>query len=285
MVRELPDIPVRLADVPPVPGVEHRDVAVNGVRLHVAEVGAGAPLILLHGWPQHWWCWRRLMLRLAEDYRVLALDLRGWGWSDAPRDDYAKATFATDILALMDAERLDRVSLLGHDWGGYTSFLLSLEHPERIARMIALDVTPPWPGRLQARHLAAPLMGSYQALLATPVLGPAAMTSGNGFIRRLIRHGSGPAMRWSDDELDVYAGVLREPRRANASSACYRSFLTRELPASLLGGLRARRPRRPGAAGDGREQPDTARAQPATEPQSARREDRWRWALPPGGGA
>jgi pimeloyl-ACP methyl ester carboxylesterase len=81
------------------------------------------------------------MLRLAEDYRVLAPDLRGWGWSDAPRDDYAKATFAADILALMDAERLDRVSLLGHDWGGYTSFLLSLEHRERIERMIALDVT------------------------------------------------------------------------------------------------------------------------------------------------
>ena len=53
--------------------------------------------------------------------------------------------------------------------------------------MIALDVTPPWLGRLQARHLAAPLMGSYQALLATPILGPAAMTSGNGFIRRFIR--------------------------------------------------------------------------------------------------
>jgi hypothetical protein len=102
--------------------------------------------------------------------------------------------------------------------------------------MIALDVTPPWLGRLRPRHLAAPLMGSYQALLAAPVLGPATMTSGNRFIRRIIRSGSGPTMRWSDDELDVYARVLRDPRRANATSACYRSFLTRELPASLVGG-------------------------------------------------
>jgi pimeloyl-ACP methyl ester carboxylesterase len=109
---------VKLSDVPLVPGVEHRDVAVNGVRLHVAAAGAGPPLILLHGWPQHRWRWRRLMLRLAEDHRVLAPDLRGWGWSDAPRDDYAKDTFAADILAFMDAERFDRVSLLGHDWGG-----------------------------------------------------------------------------------------------------------------------------------------------------------------------
>jgi pimeloyl-ACP methyl ester carboxylesterase len=124
-------------------------VAVNGVRLHVAEAGAGPPLILLHGWPQHWWCWRRVMPRLAEDYRVRAPDLRGWGWSDAPRDDYSKAAFAADILALMDADDLDRVSLLGHDWGGYTSFLLSLEHPERIERKVALDVAPPWLGRLR----------------------------------------------------------------------------------------------------------------------------------------
>jgi pimeloyl-ACP methyl ester carboxylesterase len=79
-------------------------------------------------------------------------------------------------------------------------------------------------------------MGSYQALLAAPVLGPATMTSGNRFIRRFIRSGSGPTMRWSDDELDVYARVLRDPGRANATSACYRSFLTRELPASLVGG-------------------------------------------------
>ena len=227
---------VELADVPLVPGVEHRVVAVNGVRLHVAEAGAGPPLILLHGWPQHWWCWRHVVPRLSEGHRLLAPDLRGWGWSDAPRGDYAKSTFAADILALMDAEGLDRVSLLGHDWGGYTSFLLALEHPERIERMVALDVTPPWLGRLRPRHLAAPLLGSYQALLAAPVLGPATMTSGNGFIRRIIRAGSGPAMQWSDDELDVYAGVLRDPRRATASSECYRSFLTRELPAGFVGG-------------------------------------------------
>ena len=226
---------MELSDLPPVARVRHRDVSVDGVRLHVAEAGAGPPLILLHGWPQHWWCWRRVIPRLAERYRVLAPDLRGWGWSDAPRDDYAKATFAADVIALMDAEGLDRVGLVGHDWGGYTAFLLALEQPQRIDRVLALDIAPPWIGRPRARQLAAPLLGSYQALLATPVLGPRTMTRGNGFVRRFIRAGSGPAMRWRDDELDAYAGVLRDPARAGASSACYRTFLTRELPATLLG--------------------------------------------------
>jgi len=82
--------------------------------------------------------------RLAERHRVLAPDLRGWGWSDAPRGDYAKATFAADTLALMDAEGLGRVSLVGHDWGGYVAFLLALRHPERIERMVGLDIAPPW---------------------------------------------------------------------------------------------------------------------------------------------
>ena len=227
---------MRLSDVPLVAGVRHRDVSVNGVRLHVAEAGDGPPLLLLHGWPQHWWCWRRLIPRLAEDYRVLAPDLRGWGWSDAPRDAYAKTTFAADVLALIDAEGFDRVKLVGHDWGGYTAFLLALEHPERIERMVALDIPPPWLGCPRPRHLAAPLAGSYQALLAAPVLGPLTMTSANGFIRRFIRAGSGPAMRWDDSELDVYAEVLRDPARAAASSACSRTFLTRELPATVLRG-------------------------------------------------
>jgi pimeloyl-ACP methyl ester carboxylesterase len=133
--------PPTTAGMPSVPGVTHRFVDANGVTLHVAEAGSGPPLLLLHGWPQHWWCWRLLIPRLAESYRVIAPDLRGFGWSGAPRGSYAKSTFAADVLALLDIEGLDRVRLVGHDWGGYTSFLLALEHPERVERMVALDIT------------------------------------------------------------------------------------------------------------------------------------------------
>lgn len=219
-------------------GVTHRTVQTRGIGLHVAEAGEGAPLVLLHGWPQHWWCWRHVIPRLARNNRVIAPDLRGWGWSDAPPGDYAKAAFAADVLALLDAEGLERVRVIGHDWGGYTAFLLALEHPERVERLVALDITPPWLGTLRPRHLALPLAAAYQALVAAPILGPRTMTSGNGFIRALIRAGSGSAMRWSDRELDVYADVLRQPARARASSACYRTFLTREVPQLIAGGNR-----------------------------------------------
>jgi pimeloyl-ACP methyl ester carboxylesterase len=222
-------------ELPGVDGVVHRRRRVNGVDLHLACAGDGPPLLLLHGWPQHWWSWRHVIGRLAQSYRVIAPDLRGWGWSEAPPGDYAKATFAADILALLDAEGLEQVKVIGHDWGGYTAFLLALEHPERITRMVTLDIPPPWSERLRPRHLGAPVLLAYQLPLAIPGLGARILTSSTGFVRAVIRGGSGPGMRWRAEELDAYAVPLRDPARAAASSACYRTFLTRELPSGLAG--------------------------------------------------
>jgi pimeloyl-ACP methyl ester carboxylesterase len=226
-------------ELPPVAGVRHRDVHVRGVRLHVAEAGEGPPLVLLHGWPQHWWEWRRLIPRLARSYRVLAPDLRGWGWSDAPPGDYAKSTVAADVLALLDAEGIDRARLVGHDWGGYIAFLLAVEHPQRVTRIVALDVPPPWLRGFSPGLLLLPLFTTYQVLLATPGLGPWTLTASPRLVRALIRAGSGRGARWSDVELECYARVLQQPARANASSACYRTFLTRELPAIARRGDRS----------------------------------------------
>ena len=89
---------------PPVEGVEHRYVEARGLRFHVAEAGPpeADPLLALHGWPQHWYEWRRQIPALAEHYRVIVPDLRGFGWSDAPPDGYDKENMATDVLALID---------------------------------------------------------------------------------------------------------------------------------------------------------------------------------------
>jgi pimeloyl-ACP methyl ester carboxylesterase len=229
---------MEIDELPHVQGVSHRFVDVGGVSLHVAEAGAGEPLVLLHGWPQHWWCWRLLIPPLARSYRVIAPDLRGFGWSDAPAGDYAKATFAADVRALLDVEGLDRVRVIGHDWGGWAAMLLALESPERISRLLALDISPPWPQRPRPRQLALPLLASYQALLASP-LGPPLLMRSPSAVQMLIRGASAHPRAWSVRELAIYSDVLREPARASASSACYRTFLTRELPAMLRGGDRS----------------------------------------------
>jgi pimeloyl-ACP methyl ester carboxylesterase len=226
-------------DLPELPGVTHRWVKLASMRMHVAEAGEGPPLLMLHGWPQHWWSFRLLIPELSRRFRVIAPDLRGLGWSEAPAGDYSKAALAADVLELLDAEGIERARVIGHDWGGFIAFLLALEHPDRLERLLALDIPPPWVRRPRPRQLALPLLASYQVLLATPRLGQGLLRRGPGTVRTIIRLASGPRMRWSAQELDCYADRLREPARARASSAYYRTFLTRELPAMVARGDRS----------------------------------------------
>ena len=94
------------------------------------------------------------MPALADRHRVLALDLRGFGWSDAPRDGYEKENMATDVLAVLDELGLERVKLVGHDWGAWIGFLLCLRAPQRFERFLALNILPPWASaRAMAPHL------------------------------------------------------------------------------------------------------------------------------------
>lgn len=88
--------------------------------MHVALAGPddGPPLLLVHGWPQHWWEWRHVIPALAERFRVIAPDLRGFGWSEVPAGGYEKEQLASDMLALLDTLGIERVSWIGHDWGG-----------------------------------------------------------------------------------------------------------------------------------------------------------------------
>src|SRR4051794_19521999 len=117
------------AALPDAEGVAHHRIQAGGLGWHVAEAGSGPPLVLLHGWPQHWWMWRRVLPALAARFRVVVPDLPGQGWTDAPPGAYAKEALATQVLALLDALGLDHVRLVGHDWGGYVAWLLALRAP------------------------------------------------------------------------------------------------------------------------------------------------------------
>lgn len=89
--------------MPEVPGVEHRFVEAGRLRVHIVEAGSGPPLLLLHGWPQHRYAWRKLIPLLAGSRRLICPDLRGFGWTDAPASGYWTAGLAADAAALLDA--------------------------------------------------------------------------------------------------------------------------------------------------------------------------------------
>lgn len=221
---------------PPLPnldGARHRDVEVEGVRLHVAEVGpeAGHPVLLVHGWPQHWWCWRKVVGMLP-GCRCVMPDLRGHGWSDAPESGYEKRQLAADMRNLLDALAIERVTYVGHDWGAVAGFILATESPERISALIALSVPHPWPSlhdRLSPRRLAA---GLYQVPLSTPVLGRALLRA--GIVKRVLAAGDSGST-FTPEEAEVYNATLSSDDGARATVALYRTFLLRELPAVLTG--------------------------------------------------
>jgi pimeloyl-ACP methyl ester carboxylesterase len=219
--------------MPAVDGVSHRWVEARGLRFHVAEAGSGGdPVLLLHGWPQHWYEWRDLMPALAGRHRVLAMDLRGFGWSDAPRDGYEKENLATDVLAVLDELGLERVKLAGHDWGGWIGFLLCLRAPERFDRYLALNIPHPWIQMRKALPHSWRLL--YQAFVLAPWIGYLAHRR-KRFVRMALRAGGADPRFWDEQTLSIFADNLAEPSRARAAVQMYRVFNLRELVPVLRG--------------------------------------------------
>lgn len=227
------------APCPDVRGVRHRFVSVNGVRLHLAEAGHGEPLLMLHGWPQHWYAWRYVIDALRGAYHIICPDLRGFGWSDAPASGYDKERLVDDVIRMMDALGLERVRLLGHDWGGWVGFLLCLREPQRVERFLALSILHPWQ-RVDATLLANLWRFGYQGIIASPILG-AWLVRRPRLVSRLIRWDSADGTRWRERDLACYAERLRDPARARASGLLYRTWLMREALPVLRGRYRANR--------------------------------------------
>jgi pimeloyl-ACP methyl ester carboxylesterase len=223
-------------DLPQLDGVTHRTVVARGLRFHVAEAGAGDPVVLVHGWPQHWWMWRHVVPLLAPHARLVMIDLRGFGWSDAPAGPYDKQTLADDLIAVLDALGLDRVCLMAHDWGAWSGFLACLAAPERFAAFLALGSPRPG-GRPTARQLREAWRFGYQVAIAAPILGQR-QVAGQRFVERVIMAGAVQRQAWTPDDLRTFTAVLAEPARAQASVRLYRTFLAREVGRSPRGRLR-----------------------------------------------
>jgi pimeloyl-ACP methyl ester carboxylesterase len=222
-----------VSDPPAVDGVGHRWVRARGLDFHVAEAGSGEDVVLcLHGWPQLWYEWRHLMPALADRHRVLALDLRGFGWSEAPRDGYEKEEMATDVLAVLDALGLERVKLVGHDWGGWIGFLLCLREPQRFERFLVLNIVPPW---VSVRSVVGEAWRFwYQLAILTPGLGYR-LHRGGAFVPKVLVGGSEVKDGWSEEAIRSFADNLAEPARARAAVQLYRVFNLREMPAIVRG--------------------------------------------------
>jgi len=138
-VSEVPNLPDGFTDT-----FSSRFVDIGELRLHAVIGGDGPPLLLIHGWPQAWYAWRMLMPTLAGDFELIAVDQRGMGLSDKPKDGYDTATLANDLVALMDALGHERFAVYGTDTGMTIAYALAADHPNRVERLVVSEA--PLPG-------------------------------------------------------------------------------------------------------------------------------------------
>lgn len=149
------------------PGVEHGHADVNGTRLHYVTAGTTGPVVLLvHGFPESWWAFRKLIPLLSDAFRVIAVDLRGFGDSAVAGDDFNAAVAAEDLHGLIANLGLGPVHLLAQDVGGQVAYRLAAGHPEAVQSLIAVETGLPGFG---AEMLANVLVGGawYIGALAT----------------------------------------------------------------------------------------------------------------------
>ncbi len=131
---------------PPLPeasGFDHQVVETPGLHTHLATIGKGEPVVLLHGFPEHWWQWHAVApVIAARGYRVLCPDLRGAGWTVADDPRIERETRLHDVLALLAVLHIERAHLVSHDMGAITAMQLTYDHPERVLTAVELSVPP-----------------------------------------------------------------------------------------------------------------------------------------------
>ena len=215
------------------------NVTVHGVTLRLSEAGkAGAPpVLLMHGFPQDRSMWRDVTPTLARTRRVISLDLRGAGESEAPRHGYSTTERVADVVAVLDALGLDRVDVVGHDWGAWLGYRIALDHPDRVRRLVAIAMVHPWP---MQRHLLPNVWRWWvTALFEVPGVGAWVLRRHLGVASWLLTRDSRRPDIWSSERLHRYVVRAAEPARASAGRQLH-TQLIRDIPRLLLGRDRRR---------------------------------------------
>jgi len=125
--------------------VDHHYADNKGVKLHYVSTGSGPVILFVHGFPDFWYSWRHQMAGLAADYKVVAMDNRGYNKSDAPEgvENYAIEKLLADVDAVISDLGVDKVILAGHDWGGVISWRFAMAYPDRVSKLIIANLTHP----------------------------------------------------------------------------------------------------------------------------------------------
>ena len=204
--------------------IDHLTLRANGAAFHVARLGAGPPLLLLHGWPEFWLTWEPVMTRLADRYTLLAPDLRGFGDSDKPDGPFGPEQHAADMVALMDALGLEKAGVVGHDVGGAVMQPLARTAPQRLAGLFFFDFVYPGIGARMAEpdRLNQIWYQSFNQLELAPALVGATRESCRAYIGYFLKHWAHRKDAF-DDVLEAFTDNFLKPGNLAGGFAHYRA--------------------------------------------------------------
>ncbi len=215
------------------PGFKSGYFSTEQGQVFVRHGGEGPPLLLLHGFPQTHVCWHRLAAKLAKNHHVVMMDLRGYGWSSAPRGDggreiYSKRAMSRDVVKVMSDLGYPRFALVGHDRGARVGYRLALDHPGRMTHLGLLDILPTV--RMWERIESGAVPGAHWTFLSRPQPEPEDAISRNAtaFFEKLIsgwtHDGTLKAFDWH--ALQAYRQAANDPARIHAFCEDYRAGAT-----------------------------------------------------------
>jgi pimeloyl-ACP methyl ester carboxylesterase len=196
------------------------EITANGLRFYVVDVGAGTPVVLLHGFPDTLHLWRNQIAALVDaGYRAMAPDLRGRGRSERAEnvESYRLTNIVTDVAAIMDALGVERAHVIGHDWGAATAWLFATLKPQRVDRLIVASVGhPSTRGRPSLEELQK---GWYRLLFLFPGIEATLQQDDWYLMRTMLQRGG---------DMEQYLADLSEPGALTAALNWYRANMTPE---------------------------------------------------------
>ncbi|WP_112663674.1 alpha/beta hydrolase [Microvirga flavescens] len=207
-------------------------------RIFVRSKGNGPPLVLLHGFPETHVMWHHLAPALAETHSVVCMDLRGYGWSSAPRGDaahetYSKRAMGRDVITVMEALGHVRFAIAGHDRGARVAYRLALDHPGRVERLSLLDILPT--SYMWAQMKAGKVPATHWAYLSEPYPKPEQEIGRDPlpYFEGLLKSWSaaGDLKPFDPRALKSYHESCNEPSRIHAFCEDYRAGATRDSEA------------------------------------------------------
>jgi pimeloyl-ACP methyl ester carboxylesterase len=210
---------------------------VNGIRMHYMRAGhpGNPPLVLLHGWPEFWYTWSKVMPALSEEYDVIAPDLRGFGDTEKPEgtalDSYRPEDHVDDILGLIDALELQNVGIVSHDVGAFVAQALALKAPEKLRGLFFFNC--PYPG-IGPRWCAPKHLNDiwYQGFHQQPWAADLLATSRDAiriYFGNMLRDWTHDPASFTDEDVEAWTDNYAKPGNLQGGFNWYSAIFPRRL--------------------------------------------------------